>query len=49
MWCGITFVFAVEIIELLGKCLIEFLSGISWTKRDQVHTINRSNHNDLGS
>ena len=41
MWCGITCVFAVEIIELLGKCLLEFLSGISWIKRNKVHTINQ--------
>ena len=38
MWCGITCVFAVELIELLGKCLLEFLSGI---KRNKVHTMNQ--------
>ena len=41
MWCGITFVFAVEIIDLFGNCLIELLSGISWRKRNQVHMINQ--------
>ena len=42
--CGITCVFAVELIDLLGKCLLELLSCISWIKSNKVHSSTTNQH-----